>query len=146
VEGGEELGGRFIVVRGGAGGGATGLRGLVGGVDGHVSAVYRAEVVLAKDGVLECVDVGDVTFRCPVELVWVLMGEAVRCEDVEFVGGPRSGAEEGSEVKRGVTGGNVGLLSEGNGAEAWSSTGTQFDCCRSGCPRTAFISSAGRRL
>jgi len=30
---------------------------------------------------------------------------------VEFVGGPRSGVEEGSKIKRGVTGRDVGFLS-----------------------------------
>ena len=108
--------------------------------------MYGAEGILAKYAVLECVDVGDVAFRCAVELVWVLMGEALWNENVEFVGGPRSGAEEGSEVKRGVTGGNVGLLSEGDGAEVRSSTGTQFDCCCSDCPWIIFIRSSGWRL
>jgi len=65
---------------------------------------------------------------------------------VELVGGPQGRAEERVEVKRSIAGGNIGFLSEGDGAEARSATGTQFGCCRTGRPWAAFIRSKGWRL
>ena len=102
-------------------------------------------------GVFEGVGVRDVAVWGAVELVGILAGESAGCEKVELVGSVWRGSAKGPKVERGVAKGGVrrgyvGFLSEGNGAETGAATGTQFGCCRIGCPWVAFMDSCGRRL
>ena len=113
--------------------------------------MYGAGVVFAEELMFEGVAVCDVAVRGAVKLVGVLAGKAARREVVELVGGVgRRSAErpqvERGKAKSGVRRGYVGFLSKGNGAEAGTATGTQFGCCRIGCPWVVFIDSWGRRL
>ena len=107
--------------------------------------------VFAEEGVFEGVAVGNMTMWCAVEGIGILVRKASGYEEVELVGGVRRWVEEGSKIEWYVaegsaTRGDVGFLDKGDGAEAGTATGTQFGCCRIGCPWVAFIDSWGRRL
>jgi hypothetical protein len=108
--------------------------------------MYGAGGVFAEPAGLKSVGVGDVSCGGAVELSGFLVGETATCELCEFVGGPRSRAEEGSKIEGRDGGWYVGFLDKGDGAKLGTSAVRQFGSWWSCCTWRVFIAFEFWRL